>query len=761
MKAQHARRVLLALGVVVGAFASHALAQAPIQPPAPAAASAVRLPRFSAPGLQLPDLDDEDLLARALNAQRPLRAGRVNDLASSRVAVGDGATETLGEISVRAFADQAIAAAELARLPAGALSSAPEVVDEAYELPHSYVISRAVRFTVDDPARVTAHKGRLAELVAVEYPQKRAVPYNQLSAAQKQGVNRFIQSQASLLPASNPLRRAAAQGRDALLRAVREGRGTYEILDTIEVPKVPPPVVGGVPQIHEFQNGIFDFSRTRAFRRPQINSRLDFNLSGDDFRVHPPEFIIPEPPPLLPTPEESVGGMKSFSSEFLAGFTRSKEWRWERRWNYPSGFFRATFGAGYRFGVRIPIEVRGTVSPTHIRRRAPSDARDEVTTRLMATTLDAGADFYRAAGLSPDKIYEGKELLVGAYVLYGWKFRALWTDIIHRPWTTIEIDADANFRPPFGRCNSDCGLDVWFPAEMTNTSWNVGIGTIAAPLGVHLTGEGSASFQYEPTLGEQPLSSSTLVFGRRENSHERRSQLAAFPSSRAEKYGFRLSQPKYAVDLVMIPQLRVEATLEADWLDIRKTFRTDPIRLNSARIPLGSVEFERHAGTRSQLNVQAGVKSFRELVEPDFSLETLRRNLDVGLRVAGGQRARQAQGRFLTSGGAAVGTAVHAAAAELDQNARFHLIHKGPGQFVIRRSDGRFWQVTPTGIRALASEERATRFSFSFLPGSGLHTIRDPRGGSQWLTLDGERLTVARALADAVRFRVWQAPVDE
>lgn len=759
MKVQYIWPVISSLAVAIGIWASHAVAQAPAPRNVSATPAALRLPRHSAPGLRLPELDAEDLLAKALSRQQPLRAGRISDFSSVRVTVGANANEALGEIATRAFAEQAIAAAELARLPAFALRGAPEIVDEAYELPHSYLLSRAVRFTVDDAARVAARKGPLADLVGVVHPRKRSVGYNQLRVDQRRGVDEFMRREALLLPANDPLRRAASQGRDALLRAVRAGHGSYEILDTIEVPKRPPPVVNGVPQVHAFQDGVFNFNHTRPVNPPRLRSFLDLGAPGRDLQVRPLELSLPEPPPLLPTPEESVGGMHGFSSEFLAGFTKSKEWRWERRWNYPSGFFRATFGAGYRFGVRIPIAVRGTLSPDRIARRALADRRDPVTTRLTVGTLDANADFYRATGLPRDEVHDGKELLLGAYVLYGWKFRALWTDIAHRPYTEIEIDADADFRPPFGRCGDDCGLDIWFPTEMTQTRWNIGVGEVAARLGLHLTGEGSVRLDYTPLLGDQAERRRRLSFGGGQLVSEQSTTLLPFRDSGAEKFGFRLGNPRYEVDLVMIPQLRVEATLEADWLDFRKTFRTDPIRLNAARIPLGSVELGRHAGTRSEVSVSAGVKSYRKLEEPHFPVDNLRQSLDVGLLVAGGDRAnRQVRGRFLSSGGPGTGNTVRAVSPELDARARFRLIPKPNRHVVVQRQDGQYWELTPRGIRASASEARATKFKLSFLEESGLHVMYDPRGGVQWVTLDGERLTAARPLASAVKFRIWRAP---
>lgn len=746
---------IISAGVVV--FASEGVGQVP--------ATNVSLPsspslprRLNVAGLRLPSLDADDLVARVLANQQPVRAGRIADFAAERIVVGANASEALGDISARAFADQAGIGAELARLPAGALHGAAELVDEAYELPHSYVLSRAVRFTVTDPAPL-AQKSELSALVAVQQPRRRDIRYHQLPRAQRKGMDDFIRNEARLLSPNDPLRLAAKQGREALLQAVRQGKGTYEIVDTIEIPKRPAPTINGMPQVHAFRNGVFDFNTQYDFAHPRMRSSLNFGISPRQIHLPDPGVINPEPPPLLPIPEEAVEGRHSFTSQFLAGFTKSKEWRWERRWNYPSGFFRATFGAGYRFGIRIPIEVSGAVSPERVRRRDARDRSDEVTSRIEVRTLDADAAFYRATGLSNDEVHEGREFLLGAYVLYGWKFRALWTDVIHQRLTTFEAgDGDANFRPPLGACGRECSVDVWIPRAATQTEWNVGVGSIGLDLGLRLVGDGRVSFDYESFVGDRRGRSKKLAFEQGRLASVQTATVPSWNETRAEHFGFRLEQPSYEVDLSMIPQLRVTATLDADWLDFRKTFRTRAVQLSSAKISLGEARFTHHAGTRNELVVRAGSKGFRKLEAPSFSVEDLRQSLEVGLVVAEGQRSsRNNRGKFLTSGGPGTGDAVDAIATSIDARARFRLVPVGDRRCVIQRHDGEYWRVTPQGIRAARGRDRATVFGFSFLERSGLHTLYVPGRAMRWVSLDQNRLTAARALSDAVRFRVWRA----
>jgi len=318
--------------------------------------------------------------------------------------------------------------------------------------------------------------------------------------------------------------------------------------------------------------------------------------------------------PPVDTPTVERTGRHSFRQAFLAGFTRGNAWEWERRWNYPSGFFRITLGASYGIGLRIPIDVTGELSPTDIRVQDSEDRAAQMMTRIRAVTLDANADFYRRTGLPEHLVFNGHEAVLNAEFGLGYKFRVFWEDILYRRYRTYGINYDQDFRPPFG--DERIGPRLEIPSDVTRTNFRSGALDGEAQMGLSLRGQGTVNLDFQPFIGSDRMPTQRLEFTRTDFKTVR-TCLPARPmrsrmSSAAARYGFRLFHPSYRFDLSIVPEVRVRVRAHA--CGFSRTFSTGWVALNSFRMRLGTVSFNHHDGTTSEYRYADGVKRFRRIV---------------------------------------------------------------------------------------------------------------------------------------------------
>jgi hypothetical protein len=344
-----------------------------------------------------------------------------------------------------------------------------------------------------------------------------------LTAENKKGMADFIKNELSTLPANDPIRVAYEQGgEEAMLEAMGEGKGELEITDTFIIPKTQLPVVNGQLRIPTIRNGVFSFKQTvpstlAALPEPNmaVLAKLDrSNLSQSDGNVlrRPPEREPERSAPAgAPQASSRQGGEERFTAEFLTGFTKGNSWPWERRWNYTSGFFRITLGAGYGIGMRVPVVVKGRFGPTQLDFKRHFPDRDlTVGMQVSADTLDADAEFYRRVGLDPAKVFRGQETVLQLKVFFGMKFRALWTDIVHIPRREVGFDFGGDFKPPFGR--SDSGYRLIIPASMTGTQLDLGVVMGKAETALYFSGKGTIGLDHAPIREGQSLRALGLTF---------------------------------------------------------------------------------------------------------------------------------------------------------------------------------------------------------------------------------------------------------
>ncbi|MBM3465437.1 MAG: hypothetical protein FJX76_25370 [Armatimonadetes bacterium] len=539
----------------------------------------------------LGDLEDDALWKARLRVQRPLDQGALEKFAGRTVSVGDGETVRLDAVARGVFAEQRRLGDGVRSLPPGVISGPPAVVEMACELPTAFLLSRGVRLTVVEPAALKAASPEFASFLGNGAAR---ASVRDLSPEGQAGLRRFLSEEAPRLPAGDPLREAAARGEEALLQAISEGKGTFEVVDTVLVPRAPLTSRDGRIALPVVRDGVLDLEQVQAVRMRPLTEMLLGSLD-------------------LPPAQEAVletGGHYDYRAAFLAGFTRANAWEWERRWRYPSGFFRATLGGGYAVGLRIPIEVSGRLSPTRVAVEDARDAASSVHNQVRARALDANAAFYAASGLPEDLRLQGREAVLEARVGFGYKFRVFWEDVAQMRYRDFGFDYSQDVAPPFA---GQGGLRIAIPPELSRTEVELSVIRGWAQAGLFLGGDGEVRVDHEGLVDSEVVDRRTLRF-RNGAVQDLGIALPALPESGTHRYGFRLSNPSYHLDLTLTPEVRLGLRVGVDGFS--RSFRTDWISLGAARVRLGTVSFNRHRGTHAQFAWQGGRKQFTALSGP-------------------------------------------------------------------------------------------------------------------------------------------------
>lgn len=570
-------------------------------------------------------LDQESLAVRQLALRPPLRALPPGGLRGHTVTLGDGVTEDLQQLSGRLFADNETFERE-ASAAARALAGPPQVTAEAFELPDAFVLVRSTRVVVTDPSALARSSGdfrsflssRTAPPMAGAKPNPggrpndlrirnesairtaRQVPDAALEPESRAGFDRFLAEEVPRLPPDDPIALAAREGREAVLQAIAEGKGEFEIIDTFVVPREPLAMVDGQLQHLIVRDGLLSHGESAPARSPLL--RALGRSPADGLELRPTE-----------RPSNASDGTHRFTQPFLTGFTRGIGWEWERRWNFPSGFFRITLGAGISIGLRAPIEVSGSYTPAHVQRRDDRDREDAVKLSFNAETVDGSAQFYRSTGLDRELVSDGQEFVFEFDLYFGYRLRALWTNLAHSPNAHYGFDAGADFKPPLGGSGSLPRIEI--PASVTGTRIGVDYLHGDAQIGFQPRARGEVSVDYDALWGNRVVRSQTVTFDRpgEMTIDERLPALtvAEVGDSARQGYGFRLSNPTYRADLSLTPQIRLGLT--AGYSSFSRSFSTGWMSLNELRIQLGSVKLPRHPGTVAEYRFDDGVKEYARI----------------------------------------------------------------------------------------------------------------------------------------------------
>lgn len=577
-------------------------------------------------------LDEESLAVRQLALRPPLRTLPPAGLRGYTVTLGEGVTEDLQQVSDRLFADNETFERE-ASAAARALAGPPQVTAEAFELPDAFVLVRSTRVVVTDPSALARSSGDFRSFLSgraapafrgprpkpggrasdlgnrSESASRSARPVSDaaLEPESRAGFERFLADEVPRLPPDDPIALAAREGREAVLEAIAEGKGEFEIIDTFVVPREPFAMVDGQPQHRVMRDGLLIHGESAPVRSPLLRA-LGLSSSGNP-------GIRPGLLDLRPTerPSTSLGGTHRFTQPFLTGFESGIGWEWERRWNFPSGFFRITLGASIIVGLRAPIEVSGSYTPAHVERRDHRDREDAVKLSVHAKTSDGDAQLYRSTGLDRDLVADGKEFVLEFDLYFGYRLRALWTNLAHSRNAHYGFDAGADFEPPLGGSGSLPRIEI--PASVTGTRIGVEYLHGDAQIGLQPRARGEISLDYDALWGNRVVHSQTVRFDRpKEMTIDERLPaltVAEVGDSAKQGYGFRLSNPTYRADLSLTPQIRLGLT--AGYSSFSRSFSTNWMSLNALRIQLGSVKLSHHPGTVAEYRFDDGVKEYARI----------------------------------------------------------------------------------------------------------------------------------------------------
>lgn len=539
------------------------------------------------------ELGEQSLLQRTVNGRRVVRSGRIADLGSLEVAASpEGGRRAVREIAQEAFREHDDLATRL-RGSRG-LMGAPSSTDEAYELDDRVVLVRTTRAVISDPTQVASAAPGLVS----RRPTARPVPLAQLDPESRAGLAAF-RTEALRYPAGHPLRTAAEQGDEALYRAIEAGAGEVEIVDTIVVPRVEP--AGRSIGVTRRADGTFELPALRGGA-----------ASGSTAR----EATIAEAPgpgssrPLAPAVgagETERSGEHTTRAEMLNGFTRGRTWEWERRWKFPSGHLLVGASAAYGIGLRVPILLETTTTPTLIERWGEHPGpTEEAEVRIRARTLDGDARHYTAAGLASSQVFGGNELVLQLGFGYRVQFRALfknWIDI--NEWRDL-INESRSFTPPQSG-DWESLVELWIPASATRSEVripNVIRGSVQA--GARLDARGEIELDVVGMLDGNPI---MVAQGQQEptrlrtlrfptSTAERRVRLQLPPASApgTRRYGFEIRNVRYNADLSIVPGARV--TLESLVPGFRDRSWSTSLWLEAFRLRVGQATFRTHEGTR-------------------------------------------------------------------------------------------------------------------------------------------------------------------
>jgi hypothetical protein len=597
------KRYLFSVLVFLLACVFSANAQSPVNPSGPAAPAGFRT------------IEPGSIVSAMLKFQKPVFRGSISSVSKKSVQLGHGTTMKLGKIAAMSFKPLDRYTTRLQRLaiPGRTILFKPVVHDEAVEFDDSFVLRKSTTVVVLDPAKMKQVSPGYKSFLNRQ--QIKTMSVAALDPESRKGLSDFMKHIDRLDP-RNPLRLAAARGQQEVLNAILAGKGEFTIEDTIVVPKFIPKQLKGMTMYPSIRNGSLNFKALQPVRLPLLKQLG--RVSGRHHAIQPGKIKMQHMAMAQQTgnkPKFTISGKKYFTAEFLAGFTRGHSWQWERKWKYPSGFFRATIGGGYGFGLRIPVRASGDLSPTRIYTFDKKDRSVDVHGRLKVDVLDADAAYFKRTGLPESELFRGNEVVLEYQLGFGYKFRALWTDVLYRPFSGTGLNYSQNARPPWGKGCANCGFHIPIPPEVTRTSLGYSALKGFVQTGFHVNGTGAVYFYFAPVRNNIAANPVRLKF-ENSNYHPFTIRLAplALPGNQnmiSENFGFRLNKMAYRMGLDITPEVRVG--IQAGYKNFSRTFTTDWIELNMFRIGMGSVQLSTHKGTRHEFVFNQGIKTFRKM----------------------------------------------------------------------------------------------------------------------------------------------------
>lgn len=523
--------------------------------------------------------------------RKVVHRGTLSAQPTKQISLAGRGQASASEVAALAFKEDTELKKQLKAGRKGLLAD-PVVEEDVVETDTATILSTTTRAVVTDPDEVRKASPEFARFRG----GKQKAKLSELDAKTRKAFDEFY-AKAKTFSANHPLQQAAQQSEQALLDAVVAGKGDMAVTTTIVIPK---------------------HGRTRdangKLKKPTRNKDGSLELSAT--QQAPLKGVQPPNPGI----EETTEGTKTYTSKFLTGFTEGDQWEWSRRWDFPTGgYFRVKASAWYDYGLRVPVQIKGTLDPTSIR-VSGGDQPSEYEVKLEASALDAPKSYYEDVGLKSADVHDGKELVLSAGLQVTFTLHVLGTDINERLPSNDAFDFSQDFKPPFGDCGTNCGFNVWIPAEITHTGVNIlGIIKGSARAGVNVSGNGTARIDFEALSGSSVVQS--WGKGDKKNASNKRrislskanqaltqvSEAPVLNDVTSREYGYRLSSPGYDWGIVLTPGIRADIDIHL-W-PIKETFTVQPLWLDALAIRLGNLSLGPHAGTKTSYTLKHGRKS--------------------------------------------------------------------------------------------------------------------------------------------------------
>ncbi len=554
--------------------------------------------------LTLKNWDNQSALALEMERQAPNKVLNRAAMKSVQVDTGTGEKVALSSVFDQTFTAHAALGSQLNKIPSTALVGKPQLNEAIVEFPDSLVMVRQVRVVIRDPKQAAASAPELASFLA---PMDQASVANatvaSLPADEQEAFRRFLNEELPLLDPDDPLRQALADGgEDALLRAALSGAGLFDVTDEVVIERSV--YNDGGLRLSAQMRHLVQQKQTTVAKTLRPIAQKNQETSVSDILAGPGQSRNYQY-----NSGEKVEGRLEISEPFLAGFTLGQEFKWERRWNFGCGFLRLTYTVGYGFGLRIPLRLEGSLTPTRIERSAVEDPGRDLTLRLHTVALDADANYYSSAGIPSTQLFGGQEFVLEAGSRFSYKLYALGKDWVKGSLDDGAFSRSCDFTPPLGGSSREL-FSIDIPPEITQTTLSASALKGYLQLGFVMLGSGTALSQATLLADSTTVAQKSLPMPNSGNVTEvlRLQPLSAgTPGTvQEQKYGLRIDAPQYFLTLQPTARVRVGMAISAGRL--KRSVNTDWI--NVVRLNLGQIKLSPHAGTRASYEWNEGVRIF-------------------------------------------------------------------------------------------------------------------------------------------------------
>jgi len=554
--------------------------------------------------LTLKNWDNQSALALEMERQAPNKVLNRAAMKSVQVDTGTGEKVALSTVFDQTFTAHAALGSQLNKIPSTALVGKPQLNEAIVEFPDSLVMVRQVRVVIRDPKQAAASAPELASFLA---PMDQASVANatvaSLPADEQEAFRRFLNEELPLLDPDDPLRQALADGgEDALLRAALSGAGLFDVTDEVVIARSV--YNDGGLRLSAQMRPLVQQKQTTVAKTLRPIAQKNQETSVSDILAGPGQSRNYQY-----NSGEKVEGRLEISEPFLAGFTLGQEFKWERRWNFGCGFLRLTYTVGYGFGLRIPLRLEGSLTPTRIERSAVEDPGRDLTLRLHTVALDADANYYSSAGIPSTQLFGGQEFVLEAGSRFSYKLYALGKDWVKGSLDDGAFSRSCDFTPPLGGSSREL-FSIDIPPEITQTTLSASALKGYLQLGFVMLGSGTALSQATLLADSTTVAQKSLPMPNSGNVTEvlRLQPLSAgTPGTvQEQKYGLRIDAPQYFLTLQPTARVRVGMAISAGRL--KRSVNTDWI--NVVRLNLGQIKLSPHAGTRASYEWNEGVRIF-------------------------------------------------------------------------------------------------------------------------------------------------------